>query len=307
MLKARRPPARRCAPELDRSVEGGEYLPVGALGGVVPGNDVADCGSQRQAGLGNVAADKGSRRCGAAPLLRDGAKGARERPAPRGEARRVDRRAVLVQGGVPLAPAAHEERAGLGQHLRRILPGALARPASAPSPLARQEAVPQGPRCSWKRQLVPAVAAPSASGRAAWELQATLQRRRRAQDNPSLAGDDLGNLADRNDEQMPAQKPGPDGERVRSIQARPEPDLLHEADPSLGRVDPEALAATKPVLEPGRSGRTTLAVQNAHQLLGDPVLLSRGVGARSWPTQERLRPRCGTHRVLLARGDRVPR
>jgi len=166
--------------------------------------------------------------------------------------------------------------------------------------------LPQAPRCSWKRHVVRAASAPSAPGRKARKPQATFQRRRRAQHDPLLAGDDVGDLVDRHDEQVPTHASGPDGERVRSIHARPEPGLLDEADPSLGRVDPEALAAAEPVIERGRSGWTTLAVHRAHLLLGDPVLLSRGVGARSWPTQERLRPRCGTHRVPLARRDRVP-
>jgi hypothetical protein len=71
-------------------------------------------------------------------------------------------------------------------------------------------------------------------------------------------------LRDREDEQVPTHESGPHGERVRSIQARPEPDLLDEADPSLRRVDPEALAAAEPVVERGRSGWTTLAVHRTH-------------------------------------------
>jgi hypothetical protein len=44
------------------------------------------------------------------------------------------------------------------------------------------------------------------------------------------------------------------------------------------------------------------AAPRARLLLDDRVLLSRGVGARSWPTQERLRPRCGVLHDTGVRG-----
>jgi hypothetical protein len=61
-------------------------------------------------------------------------------------------------------------------------------------------------------------------------------------------------------------------------------------------ASPTQTASSRSTRDRNRSScfeQAASAAPRAHLLLDDRVLLSRGVGARSWPTQERLRPRCG--------------